>query len=1166
MDSLEVITAEEFLRTARAGSLYFSLGLSLGLALALLPVSARAQAPEPTPVPAPSPTPAGGAASAQREKEEAIPRSRKEPSKEEKAREKTGKRGSAEAEKPPVKGGWNADTFKGLELRSLGPAVTSGRVLDIAVDSKMPSRWFVASADGGVWRTTNAGTSFQPVFDGEGSHSIGCVTIDPHDPFVVWVGTGENNSQRSVAYGDGVYRSQDGGESWTNMGLKSSEHIAKILVDPRDSRVVYVASQGPLWGPGGERGVYKTTDGGKTWKTSLTISENTGVTDLVMDPRDPDLLYAAAYQRRRHFFTLIDGGPESAIYKSTDGGGSWRKITAGLPKEDIGRIGLAIAPSSPDVVYAVVEAANKAGGFFRSVNRGETWDKRGDYVPGGPMYYSEIFVDPAERDRVYSMDTWIQVTEDGGKTFHKLGEPFKHVDNHAMWIDPANTAHLLVGCDGGLYETFDRAASWRFFANLPVTQFYRVSVDESSPIYYVFGGTQDNFSLGGPSRTTNIHGIANSDWFVTQGGDGFQSQIDPQDPNTVYAEAQNGVLTRFDRKTGESLLIQPQPRPGEPPLRWNWDSPLIISPHDHRRLYFGAQRVFRSDDRGDTWRPISGDLTRQLDRNKLKVMGRVWPADAVAKNASTAFYGNLVTLSESPLQEGVLYAGTDDGLIQVTEDGGKSWRKSSPALGVPELAYVARLAASPHDPAVVYAAFDNHQNADFKPYVAKSSDRGRTWKSIAGDLPSRGSVWAVIEDPGEKGLLFLGTEFGLYFSRDDGRRWVKLTGGFPNVAVRDLAVQKREGDLAVATFGRGFYVLDDLSPLRRATPESLLRDAVLFPVRRPVVVVPAAPLGIRGKAFQGESYFTAPNPPFGAVFTYYLKEELKSLKKARQEREKELAKQQKEPDFPTAEAFHEEAAEEEPAIVLTVTDSEGNVVRRVKAPATAGIHRVAWDLRYPPSTPTSLKPPTPDPFSEPPSGPLVVPGRYTVSMASVVRGKWTVLGESQTFEARGAFEIPPADRTKLLAFERKAARLQRAVTGAAEALGEAKTRITHLRQALLETPGADPKLGAELEGIDARLRQIDTAIKGDAVLAARNEPTAPAILDRVESIVETQWNVTSAPTKTSEDAYAFAAQAFQGELENLRKLLLVDLKKVEDAMEISGAPWTPGRLPVWKPE
>jgi photosystem II stability/assembly factor-like uncharacterized protein len=1142
------------------GTVKSTLRLSVGLVL-LFVSGIRVSAQQPTPAPTPTAAP--------RDKAEVDPlaRSRNEPSKEEQARTKTGKGATpGKDEKEAPKGGFSSDTFKGLELRSLGPALTSGRITDIAVDERNTKRWFVAAADGGVWRTVNGGVTFQPVFDGEASHSIGCVTIDPNDPFVVWVGSGENNSQRVVGYGDGVYRSGDGGETWKNMGLKTSEHISKILVDPRNSRVIWVAAQGPLWGPGGDRGLYKTTDGGKTWTASLTISENTGVTDVAIDPRDPDVLYASAYQRRRHVFTLIDGGPESAIYKSVDGGANWRKITSGLPKEDMGRIGLAISPAEPDTVYAVIEAANKAGGFFRSLNRGETWEKRGDYVPGGPQYYNEIFADPKEKDRVYSMDVWIQVTDDGGKTFHKLGEPSKHPDNHVIWIDPDDTSHYVVGCDGGIYESFDRAATWRFAANLPVTQFYRVSVDEASPIYNVFGGTQDNFSLGGPSRTRNIHGIANSDWFVTQGGDGFQSQIDPQDPNTVYAEAQYGVLTRFDRRTGESLVIQPQSAPGEPPLRWNWDSPLIISPHNHTRLYFAAQKVFRSDDRGNTWKAVSGDLTRQIDRNKLKVMGRVWPADAVAKNASTSFYGNIVSLAESPLREGLLYVGTDDGLIQVTEDGGATWRKATPVRGVPDVAYVSRLTPSPHDAGTLYAAFDNHKNADFKPYAAKSTDNGRTWTSVAGDLPARGSVWVVIEDPGERDLLFAGTEFGLYLTRDGGRRWIKLTGGFPNVAVRDLAVQKREGDLAVATFGRGFYVLDDLTALRRATPAALDADAALFPVRRPLIFMPEAPLGIRGKAFQGDSYFTAPNPPFGAVFTWYLKDEIKSLKKTRQDREKDLVKGGKEPDYPTPEAFRAEAREEDPAILLTVTDAEGQVVRRLKGPTTAGIHRIAWDLRYPPATPTSLKPPEPDPFTDPPTGPMVAPGRYTVSMEKVVQGRSTALSGPQSFDARGFYEIPPADRTRLLAFERKVARLQRAVTGAVESAGEARNHIAHIKKSLLDTPAATPSLEAEVHAAEARLAEIEIALKGDAVLAARNEPTPPAITDWVQSIVDAQWSATSVPTATSEEAYRFAAEAFQGELDKLRQLVQVDLKKIEDGMEASGAPWTPGRLPVWKPE
>src|SRR6185312_2338839 len=463
---------------------------------------------------------------------------------------KSGKDGKEKDGKPEEKkGGLSASTFAGLELRNIGPAVVGGRIIDIAVDPTKSTTWYIATASGGVWKTVNAGNTWSSIFDGQGSFSTGCITIDPKNPLVVWVGSGENNSQRSVSYGDGVYKSVDGGKSWENVGLKKSEHIGKIVIDPRDSNVVYVAAQGPLWAAGGDRGLYKTTDGGKTWKAVLTISENTGVSDLVMDPRNPDVLYASAYQRRRHIWTLIDGGPEGGIHKSMDGGATWKKLSGGLPKDDIGRIGLAIAPTSPDTVYAIIESVGNLSGFYRSTDAGGSWEKRSDSLASSPQYYQELFVDLDSADRVYSMDTLIQVTDNGGTSFRPLGERHKHVDNHALWIDPANHSHMLVGCDGGLYETWDRAANWEFKSNMPIAQFYRVSVDNALPFYNVFGGTQDNYSLGGPSRTNNDHGIRNSDWFVTQGGDGFQSQVAPEDPNTVYAEAQYGALVRYDKKS-----------------------------------------------------------------------------------------------------------------------------------------------------------------------------------------------------------------------------------------------------------------------------------------------------------------------------------------------------------------------------------------------------------------------------------------------------------------------------------------------------------------------------------------------------------------------------------------------------------------------------------------
>ncbi|MEW6758968.1 MAG: glycosyl hydrolase, partial [Acidobacteriota bacterium] len=963
--------------------------------------------------------------------------------------------------------------FEGLELRPLGPALMSGRIGDFAVDPDRPGRAFVAVASGGVWLTENGGTTWTPVFDAEGSYSIGCVALDPKNPFVVWVGTGENNSQRSVGYGDGIYRSEDGGRSWKNVGLKSSEHIAKILVDPRDSDTVYAAAQGPLWTRGGDRGLYKTTDAGKTWRRVLKISDDTGVTDVVLDPRDPDVLLAASYHRRRHVWGLVNGGPEAAIHKSTDGGETWRKVSQGLPKLDLGRVGLAVSPADPDVVYAIVEATLEEGGFFRSKDRGETWEKRSDIQTSSGQYYNEIVADPKDPDRVYLMDTWMKVTEDGGKTFRKVGERFKHVDNHALWIDPRNTEHLLAGCDGGIYESFDRGATWKFTDNLPVTQFYRVTPDNARPFYNVYGGTQDNNTLGGPSRTTTTHGITNADWVVTVGGDGFKTQVDPDNPDLVYSQSQYGGLIRYDRKTGEVLDIQPQPAPGGDPLRFNWDSPLLVSRHDPARLYFAAQMVFRSDDRGSSWRAVSPDLSRRIDRNTLPMMGKVWGVDAVAKNASTSFYGNVVSLSESPLLEGLLYAGTDDGLVQTTEDGGGAWHAVGTFPGVPERAYVSDLEASRHGPGVVYAAFDNHKEGDFKPYLLKSSDRGRTWTSIAGDLPARGTVYAVAEDHAEKDLLFAGTEFGLFFSRDGGGTWFRLKGGLPTIAVRDLEIQRREDDLVVATFGRGIYILDDYSPLREATAEALKRPAALYPVKRAWLYVPSSPLGLPEKASLGDAFFTAPNPPFGAVFTYRLKEEIRSLRKQRQEAEKKAAEEKRAVPYPSWDALREEDREEAPAVLLLVSDADGNMVRILTGPVTAGFHRVSWDLRFPPADPVRLKAPEDfNPWAPVPTGPLAAPGAYRVQLFSRVGGTVTALSEPRPFtvEPLWSGELSEAQRAATLAFGRKTQRLQRAVLGSDAFLAELQDRLAHLTKAVDEAPSTPPEAALEVRRLEGRLQ------------------------------------------------------------------------------------------------
>jgi len=1059
----------------------------------------------------------------------------------------------------------SSPTFSGLKFRSLGPAFTSGRVSGFAVDSSNPSHYFAAAASGGVWKTLNNGTTWTPVFDNEGSYSIGAIVLDPKNPLTVWVGTGENNSQRSVSYGNGVYRSDDGGKTWKNVGLKTSEHIGRIAIDPKDSNTVYVAAQGPLWGPGGERGLFKTIDGGKTWKSILSISENTGVTDIVIDPQNPETLYAAAYQRRRHMWTLIDGGPESAIYKSTDAGASWNKLKAGLPTTEMGRIGLAVSPVDSNVVYATVEAADRKGGIFRSSDRGGSWERRNEFDVAA-MYYARIVADPKDVDRIYVMNVFLMVSDDGGRTIRRLGEKSKHVDNHDVWIDPNNTDHYLVGCDGGVYESHDRGINWEFKRNLPVTQFYDVTTDNATPFYNVYGGAQDNFSFGGPSRTRNISGITNADWFVTNGGDGFRSQVDPEDPNTIYAELQNGVLARFDRLTGERMGIQPATGRGEEPLRWNWDSPFIVSPHSHTRLYFAADKLFRSDDRGDSWQVVSGQLSRGLDRDKLPVMGRLWGVDAVAKNASTAFFGNASALAESPKKEGVIYVGTDDGLIQVTEDGGKNWRRIEKFPGVADMAYVSRIIASNHEPNTVYAAFDNHQNADFKPYLLKSTDAGRTWVAINGNLPKNGPVWAIAEDQVNPNLLFAGTEFGLFFSVDGGQRWVQLKGGLPTIAVRDINIQRRENDLVLGTFGRGIYILDNYTPLRSIKPEVLKQESVVFPVKDALMYIQAQPLGGRGKSFQGESFFTADNPPFGTTVSYYLKDALKTRKEKRQDAEKEALKKGVPIPWPSQTDLRAEEEEEAPATIVTVSDSTGRVVRRLSGPPTAGIQRVNWDLRYPAATLAGPPPPDADPDFEPPSGPLVMPGTYRVEVAKRVDGALTSLGQPQEFQVivAGQEKMSISDRAALVEFQQKAARLQRGVNGALEVANALKPRLAAIKRAIAETPSLPERLQEDATVLDKRTNEILRGLRGDSAARQRNMNTPPSISERVGYIVGSQRMSTASPTQTQLNQYSAAAQEFGAVLAQLHQLIEVDLAKLEKQLEAAGAPWTPGRIPEWK--
>ncbi|WP_367387913.1 WD40/YVTN/BNR-like repeat-containing protein [Lewinella sp. LCG006] len=1054
-----------------------------------------------------------------------------------------------------------SSTYSALAFRSVGPAVTSGRIADFAVHPDNKDVYYVATASGGVWKTVNHGTTFTPVFDQQNSYSIGCITLDPQQPSTVWVGSGENNNQRSVGYGDGVYKSTDGGQSWEHKGLKSSEHIGDIIVDPTNSDIIWVAAYGPVWSNGGERGVYKSTDGGDTWTCVKEVSEYTGCNELVMDSRNPNVLYAAFHQRQRKVFTYIGGGPESGLFKTTDGGATWTPLKGGLPGGDVGRIGLDISPVNPNVLYAVVEADDKKGGIYRTDDAGASWSKQsGTYTSGN--YYQELTCDPVDVDRIYITDTYYQISDDGGKTTRNLGELNKHIDNHAIWIDPDNTNHLLVGCDGGVYETWDLAGTWHFKSNLPVTQFYKVATDNATPFYNIHGGTQDNLSLGGPSRTTSMNGIVNADWFVTSTGDGFETQVDPTNPNIIYAQAQYGALSRYDRGNGEYYYIKPMEGENEPALRWNWDAPLLISSHNHKRLYFGANKLFRTDDQGDSWQVISPDLSAQINRNTLKVMDQVWSVDAISKNGSTDIFGQLTTIAESSIDENMLWVGTDDGLMHLTTDGGKNWQKIASIAGVPEMTYVNQIIASQHNKNTAYAAFNHHRYGDFKPYLFKTTDAGKTWTPIHATLPERGSVYTIAEDHVQPNLLFCGTEFGAFFSPDAGKHWIPLKAGLPTVGVRDMEIQKRENDLVLGTFGRGFYVLDDYSPLREITAEALAKDTHIFSVKDALLYVERTDIGLRDKGHLGSSYFTTPNPKPGAVFTYYLKESIQTLEKQRQEKEKES----KDDPYPTLDQLRQEDAEEDPYLIFTIRNAQGEVVRHLKAPATKGLKRLTWDMRH--NTPAPVVgryTPAPDVlFGSAELGHLAMPGTYTVALSKFENGEVSPLTEPVSFDLNylNQSSMPETDWAEYDAFVRKVADIRKAFSAASDIQRELSRNLNHIQSAILDMPAAPEGLLAKASELKQQLSELSRKMNGDRTLARHQFETPPSIGERIGRCEYGLWDVTSAPTQVYLDAYRIAAKQFGPVLQEL-KLIANEITALEKQIEMNNAPYTPGRWPEW---
>ena len=831
-----------------------------------------------------------------------------------------------------------------LRWRSVGPANMGGRIADFAVVEKDPYTIYVAVGTGGVLKTTNNGTTWEPVFDKQPVASTGSVAVSQNNPKIVWVGTGEGNSRNSSSWGDGVYKSTDGGETWKNVGLPESHDIPKIVLDPKNDDVAYAAVLGHLWGANKERGVYKTSDGGKTWQQVFAIDENTGAIDVIVDPSNPMNVYAAMWARRRYPWGFSNGGATSGIYKSIDAGKTWKKLTEGLPAE-AGRIGLDIYRKNPKVLYAVVESdiggaaplesvVSHSGGIFRSDDAGAHWTRVSNLTPRG-FYFGKIRVDPNNDQRIYVLGFGTAVSDDGGKTFLNTGARDIHGDCHAMWVDPNNSNHVLLGTDGGIYFSYDKAKTWDFQNNFALGEFYNVSYGMDKP-YTICGGLQDNGSWCGPSQThrqsagggggggdaRNASGITNSDWTFVEGGDGFWTAVDPTNANIVYAESQGGEVERIDLASGKRRPLKPGAKEGTPEYRFNWNAPIVISHFDSKTLYMGGNVLFRLTNRGDNWEAISPDLSTR-DVNKIMTAG------SAAEN-----YGTIVAFSESPKDRSVLWAGTDDGNVQTTRDGGKNWTNTIDAIpGVPHGLWVSRVEASNFDSNRAYVAIDGHRSDDFHSYLYMTDDGGKTWRSIVSDLPANHPIKGFREDPVNPNLLFVGTEFGIFMSRDRGEHWTSLKENLPTVSVDDIEIHPREHDLIIGTHGRSIYILDDISPLAQLTPEKMTQTAVLFDPR-PATEFYTLPIG----GLWGAHVFKAKNPPFGATINYYL------------------------------------SGNPSDDVSFTIEDAKGRTVRRLEAPNRPGLNRVTWDLRGEPR----------DVITEDRGGegqPIYVPaGEYTVKM------------------------------------------------------------------------------------------------------------------------------------------------------------------------------------------
>jgi len=823
----------------------------------------------------------------------------------------------------------DSGTFGGLEARAIGPAVMGGRIsaLDAFAGDRLTV--YAGAAGGGVWKSVDGGTTFKPVFE-KHAQSIGAITIDRSKPEIVWVGTGEPWTRNSVSIGDGLYKTTDGGENWEHLGLRNSERISEIVIHPTNNDTVYVCVTGHLWNAHPERGVYKTTDGGKNWEQILFVDENTGCSDLAMDLQEPNILYAGMWQFRRWPYFFKSGGPGGGLHKSTDGGKTWRRITQGLPQGELGRIAVAVAPSRPNVVYANVEAEKTA--LYRSDDLGETWRWAGAdaNVESRPFYFSLLLVDPKDHKRVYKPGTTLSVSTDGGESFSQIGGG-THPDHHALWIHPQDSDELLAGTDGGVYASHDRGIHWTFLKALPVSQFYHVSFDSDDP-YNVYGGLQDNGTWFGPSSAAG--GVRNRAWENIGSGDGFRVFVDPKECDIAFLEWQGGRVQRVRKSTGEAKDIQPLPTKDDPKYRFNWNTPIALSPNRPDTVYVGAQFLFRTRDRGDSWQKLSPDLTtNDPQKQKQSESGGLTVDNSTAEN-----HGTIYAISESPKNENVIWVGTDDGNVQVTKDGGKTWTNVVGNIsGLPHCTWVSSVEASRHTEGTAYVTFDGHTQGDMTAYAYKTTDFGKTWTALAKE-PIEGYCHAIREDLVSANLLFLGTELGLFITIDGGTQWARFEGKVPKVAVREIAIHPREHDLILATHGRGILIVDDITPLRQLTSEVLESEVALLDTRPAIARIPASE-----QCFSGDDEYVGPNPSPGAQITYYLKQ-------------RHLMGDMK----------------------LEVLDGQGNLLSNLPTSKRRGINRVAWSMRSkPPKVPPAASL-VPQFFAF--LGPQVPEGSYTVKL------------------------------------------------------------------------------------------------------------------------------------------------------------------------------------------